>query len=455
MQPQEVQTPDELRQLIDRSNYTQIKVGVIDLDGIMRGKYMSRDKFLSSLDSGFGFCDVVLGWDSNDGIYDQTKATGWHLGFGDTPVRILPSSARNLTLEKNMLFLQGEFSGKLESICPRGALRRVLDRGKKLGFEVIAGVEYEFLVCDESHESIISKNYRSPKPLGFGNFGYSVIRNTVHSDFYRGLMDMCSDMAMPVEGFHEETGPGALEIALTADTALIAADNAAVFKTFSKAYAEKQGKMISFMAKWSKEFSGQGGHIHLSLKNESGASAFFNDKEPNKMSQEMKWFIGGMQKFLPELTCLAAPTINSFRRLVPGFWAPTTTQWGIDNRTVAIRAIPGSKKSTRIEFRLPGADANPYLAMACALICGFQGIENKMEPDLPASGNGYVNKVPQNRILPRSLWDSADLFRKSKLAEDWLGSEFVDHFATTREWEEREFQKYVTDWELKRYFEVI
>jgi glutamine synthetase len=455
MQPNEVKNSKDLKELIQQNQYTQIKVGVIDIDGIMRGKYMAKDKFLSSLDSGFGFCDVVLGWDSNDVIYDNAVATGWHLGFGDTPVRVIPDSVRNLPIERNMLFVQGEFSGKLENLCPRAALRRVLEKGKELGFEAYAGIEYEFLVCDESHESIMQKNYRNPKPLGFGAFGYSVIRNSVHSEFYRGLMDLCSEMNMPVEGFHEETGPGALEIALTVDKALIAADNAAVFKTFSKVYAERQGKMISYMAKWSKDYSGQGGHIHISLKNKDDNSVFYDENANSNISKEMLYFIGGIQKYLPELTCMSAPTINSFRRLVPGFWAPTTSQWGIDNRTVAIRAIPGSKKSQRIEFRLPGADANPYLALASALICGYTGIQNKIEPDAPISGNGYENKVPKNRILPRSLWDAAGLFRKSKLAEEWLGEDFVNHFATTREWEEREFQKNVTDWELKRYFEVI
>ena len=455
MQTNEVKTAKDLKHYVQENHFTQIKVGVIDIDGIMRGKYMSREKFLSSLDSGFGFCDVVLGWDSNDAIYDSTKATGWHLGFGDTPVTVIPSSVRKLPIEPNMLFVQGEFSGKHSSICPRTTLRRVLEKGREMGLEAFAGIEYEFLVCDESHASILEKHYKNPKPLGFGAFGYSVIRNTVHSEFYRGLMDLCAEMNMPVEGFHEETGPGALEIALTVDEALISADNASVFKTFSKVYAERQNKMISYMAKWSQDYSGQGGHIHISLKNNKDESLFYDESAPHKMSQEMLYFIGGLQTYLPEVTCLSAPTINSFRRLVPGFWAPTTSQWGIDNRTVAIRAIPGSKKSQRIEFRLPGADANPYLALASALLCGFQGIQNKIEPDAPITGNGYETVVAKNRILPRSLWDAAGLFRNSKLAEDWLGSAFVDHYATTREWEEKEFQKYVTDWELKRYFEVI
>lgn len=367
MEPRQVKTMTDLKALVEERGLKQIKVGLIDIDGVMCGKYMSRDKFLSALEGGFGFCDVVFGWDVGDRLYDNTKLTGWGRGYGDAEIRLIPESCRELPLEGDMIFVQGEVVGRLEGLCPRGVLRRVVERARKMGFEPMAGFEYEFLVTDESNEALQDKLYQQPKPLGTGAFGYSVIRNSVNTEFYRGLLDLCDQMAMPIEGFHEETGPGALEAAMTVDKAMIAADNAACFKTFSKVMAEKQGRMICYMAKWHQEFSGQGGHIHISLKNRDGNNAFFEQGSHGNMSRTMRHFIGGIQRLMPQFMCMAAPTINSFRRLVPGYWAPTSALWGVDNRTVAIRAIPGSNKSQRVEYRLPGADSNPYLALASGI----------------------------------------------------------------------------------------
>ncbi|SCK21889.1 glutamine synthetase family protein [Vogesella sp. LIG4] len=455
MEANKVKTADDLRTLIQERNLKQIKVGLYDIDGVMAGKYMSRDKFLSALDGGFGFCDVVFGWDVGDRLYDNTKLTGWQRGYADAQVRIIPESCRELPLEDNMILVQGEVVGRLESLCPRGVLRRVLERAANMGFAPMAGIEYEFLVADESNSDMLARSYRDIKPLGHGGFGYSVLRNSVNTEFYQGLMQLCDSMNMPLEGFHEETGPGQLEAALTVDKALQAADNAALFKTFTKVLAQKQGRTCSFMAKWNQEFSGQGGHIHISLKNRNGDNAFYDPSQPGNISRTMRHFIGGLQLLMPQITSLAAPTINSFRRLVPGYWAPTSALWGIDNRTVSLRAIPGSNKSQRVEYRLPGADSNPYLALASALAAGLHGIEHEIEPDAAITGNGYLLEAPPERRLPRSLWEAAQTLKHSAVARDWLGDDFVDHFAATREWEEREFQRHVTDWELNRYFEII
>jgi len=455
MEPLQVKTVEDLRALVEQRNLRQIKVGLYDIDGVMAGKYLSRDKFLSALDHGFGFCDVVFGWDVGDKLYDNTKLTGWGKGYGDAQIRLIPESCRELPLENNMILVQGEVVGRLESLCPRGVLRRVVERARAMGFESFSGFEYEFLVTDESNEALQARSYRQPKPLGTGAFGYSVLRNSVNTEFYRGLLDLCDTMRMPIEGFHEETGPGALEAALCYDKALPAADNAALFKTFSKVLAEKQGRMICYMAKWSEDHSGQGGHIHISLKHPDGGAVFHDPAEPHGISRTMRHFIGGLQKLMPEFMCLAAPTVNSFRRLVPGFWAPTSALWGIDNRTVAIRAIPGSPKAQRVEFRLPGADANPYLALAFGLAAGLYGIEHGIEPDEPVEANGYLLDAPAHLKLHRTLWDAAQALKVSEAARDWFGDDFVEHYAATREWEEREFQRHVTDWELQRYFEII
>jgi glutamine synthetase len=448
-------TIEDVRALIAQRKPGYVKVGVFDIDGVMRGKYMSRAKFLSALEKGFGFCDVVLGWDSKDQLYDNVTYTGWHTGYPDVPVRILPDSMRELPFEDGTLFFLGEFAAQAEAICPRGILRRVLDRARGMGFEVLAGFEYEFFVFEETAHSIREKHYRNLKPLAPGYFGYSVLRNSVHSDFYRELLDICQRMDFPLEGLHEETGPGVLEGAIAVDNALAAADKAALFKTFAKIVAQRRGLLATFMAKWSRDWPGQSGHIHISLKDADGQAVFHDPGQPHQMSERMRHFVAGQQRLMPELLAMIAPTINSFTRLIPGFWAPTEASWGIDNRTCALRVIPGGAKSQRVEFRVAAADANPYIVLAAALASGLWGIANQAALTDPVVGNAYDQRFPAELRFPGTLWEAAQRLKASAVARDWFGDAFVEHYAATREWEEREFRKHITDWELDRYFEII
>jgi glutamine synthetase len=455
MEPRQVRSAADARVIIAERGLDHVKVGAFDIDGILRGKYVSTKKFDSALDSGFGFCDVVLGWDSKDQLYDNVRYTGWHTGYPDAPVRVLPESCRALPWEEPVLFFLGEFSGEAETICPRGLLRRVLDRGRRMGYELLAGFEYEFFVFEETPDSVRAKHYRDLKPIAPGHFGYSVIRNSVWSDLYRELLDSCEKMDLPIEGLHEETGPGVIEAALAADAGLAAADKAALFKTFAKVIAQRRGLMATFMAKWSADWPGQSGHIHMSLKDAAGKPVFHDPAKPHGMSDVMRWYLGGQQRLMPELLAMVAPTVNSYTRLIPGFWAPTDSAWSVDNRTTALRVIGGSAKSQRIEYRVAAADANPYVILAAALASGLWGIENRVEPEPMVKGNAYDKKFPQRLALPRTLWEAAQRLKASKMARDWFGDAFVEHFAATREWEEREFRRHITDWELARYFEII
>jgi glutamine synthetase len=453
--PREIRTAADAKAIVEQRGLSHVKVGVFDIDGIMRGKYMSRAKFLSALESGYGFCDVVLGWDCQDQLYDNVKFTGWHTGYPDAPVRILPDSCRPLPFEEPNLFFLSEFTGPAEPICPRGLLRRVIDRARKLGFEAYAGFEYEVFFFDETPNSVREKHYRNLKPMAPGWFGYSVIRNSAAADFYGQILATCEAMDFGIEGLHEETGPGVIEAAITFDRALAAADKAALFKTFVKVLAQRNAMMATFMAKWSRDWPGQSGHIHLSLKSSDGKPAFYDESQPHSMSETMRHFVGGQQKLMPELLAMVAPTINSYTRLIPGFWAPTDSTLGVENRTCALRVIPGSAKSQRVEYRVAAADANPYVILAAALASGLWGVENRVEPEPLVEGNAYDRKFPERLALPRTLWDAAQRLKKSKMAREWFGNEWVDHFAATREWEEREFRKHITDWELARYFEII
>jgi glutamine synthetase len=432
-----------------------VKIGVFDTDGIMRGKYLNRDKFVSGLRKDLGFCDVVLGWDSNDQLYDNTKFTGWHTAYPDAQVRILPETQREIPFEPKTALYLAEFAGRAEAVCPRNTLRRVLKRAAAMGYHINAAAEFEFFLFDETPQSIREKGYRQLKTVTPGNFGYSVLRSSVHSDFYHSLLDLGQSMRFPIEGLHTETGPGVLEAALSYCDALEAADRAALFKTFAKVLAQRNGLMATFMAKWSNQVPGQSGHLHVSVRKTDGDAVFHDPKQPHDMSDAMRWFVGGQQALMPEFLAMVAGTVNSYSRLVPGFWAPTSATWGVENRTTALRVIRGGPSSQRVEYRIAAADINPYIALSAAIGSGLWGIENRIEPDAPIEGNAYDREHPPQRRLPGTLYEAAERLLGSKPARELFGDEFVEHYAATRQWEEREFRKAITDWELARYFEII
>ncbi|MFT4101790.1 MAG: glutamine synthetase [Burkholderiaceae bacterium] len=461
MKSRELKTSEQAMALIEERGLSHVKLGVSDIDGILRGKYVRRDKLASAFKDGLAFCNVVFGWDSNDQLYDNVEYTGWHSAYPDAHARLVIDSCRELPLEqpdgKNMLFFLAEFADEATAqVCPRRLLHRVIAKAEAMGFDPLAALEYEFFVFNETPQSVREKGYRGLEPWTPGYFGYSVLRSTVNSDFYGQLVQMCEEMDMPIEGLHTETGPGVLEAALAVDRAAAAADKAILFKTFTKALAQKNKLMATFMAKWSHDYPGQSGHIHLSLKDRAGGcSAFYDANAEHRMSATQAHFMAGVQRYLPEFFAMFAPTVNSYSRLVPGYWAPLDATWGVENRTTALRLIPGSEKSQRLEVRIGSADANPYIALAGALGAGLLGIEQKLQPTPIVQGSAYEQTFPGEMRFPATLWDAAQRFKASQAARSLFGDAFVTHFAATREWEERQFRRHVTDWELSRYFEII
>jgi len=451
-----ITTTDELVAAMDERGTRHFKIGVFDVDGVMRGKYVNRDKFLSSLRGGMSFCDVVLGWDSGDQLYDNTSLSGWHTGYRDAPVTLDPSTARFLPFEEDTVLVIGNFGGTYEAACPRSVLGRTVARAEQLGFSPMAALEYEFFMFDETPQTARDKGYRDLKPFTPGMFGYSMIRNTVHHELYHELLGTMEAMDCAIEGLHTETGPGVLEAAIGVDTAMRAGDKGALFKTFTKVLAQRNGLMATFMSKWSNDYPGQSGHIHVSLGDKStGRNVFYDEQADQGMSELLRQFIAGQVKYMPELLPMVCSTVNAYRRLVPGMWAPTAANWGVENRTTAIRAIPAGAKGTRSEYRLGPADANPYYALAAALGSGLLGIEDKLSPSPAVTGNGYEDPGEGAEPLPATLEDATARFRRSEGARRLFGETFVDHFASTREWECREHRKQVADTDLKRYFEII
>jgi len=449
-------TVAQLEAILDEREIRHHKIGVFDIDGVLRGKYVDRAKFLSAADKGFGFCDVVLGWDSADKLYDNATVSGWHTGYRDAPVQLDLGTARLIPFEPNTLLMIGGFTGDYEAVCPRGLLRRMIERAGAMGLVPKAALEYEFFVFDETPHSAREKGYRGLRPFTPGMFGYSALRNTVHHELYHELLDTMVAMDCAIEGLHTETGPGVIEAAIGVDDAMRAGDKGAIFKTFTKVLMQRRGLMATFMAKWSNDYPGQSGHIHVSLCDaESGANRFHDPEGEHGFSDLMRHFLAGQVRYLPELLPMVCSTINAYRRLVPGMWAPTHANWGVENRTTAIRAIPGGPKGTRSENRVGPADANPYLALAAALGSGLRGIEQKLELPPVVEGNGYEDPGEGVMPLPGTLHEATRAFQGSEAARELFGDTFVDHFAATRDWEDRENRKAVSDWDLARYFEII
>ena len=435
-----------------------IKFAFADIDGVLRGKLVSRDKFLSGLQNGIGFCDVVFGWDSNDTCYDNVKLTGWHSGYPDRYCYIDTETYRNIPWQNNQPFFLADFTrpdGSSIAACPRSLLKRVIKRCTDMGFHPEFAQEFEWFNFNETPQTLHDKDFSRLNTLSNGMFGYSVLRPSQHSGFYYDLFNLLAEFNIPLEGLHTETGPGVYEAAIVHDHALAAADKAVLFKAAVKEIAALHGITATFMAKWNAALPGCSGHIHQSLWSMDKLNNLFSDeKGADKMSDLHRHYIAGQLHCLPHILPMYAPTVNSYKRLVEGAWAPTTITWSVDNRTTALRVVNDTKDHTRLETRIPGADANPYLAIAAALASGLYGIKHQLPLAITATkGNGYQDAA--HGRLAADLQQAALNMQQSAIAKELFGEEFVEHFTQTRLWEWRQFNKQVTDWELKRYFEII
>ncbi len=437
----------------------KIKYAFADIDGVLRGKIISRQKFMDGLTDGYGFCDVVWGWDTADALYDNGQTTGWHTGYPDATVSLDPATMRRIPWENDLPFFLADFShadpANTLPACPRSLLKHIAADCQRMGYHAEYAQEFEWFNFRETPQSLHQKEFRNPEPLTPGMFGYSQLRPSLESAYFTDLFDSLARFDVPLEGLHTETGPGVYEAAIHHATILQAADKAILLKTGVKEIAYRHGIVASFMAKWNTDLPGCSGHIHQSLWNpDQTKNLFFDDVKPQKISDLARHFIAGQLHCLPHILPMFAPTVNSYKRLVEGAWAPTTVTWGMDNRTTALRVLTPSENLTRVEHRVSGADTNPYLAMAAALASGLYGIRHELPLTIAATtGNGYRDK--QHGTLPENLGAATATMRESAIADELFGATFVDHFTRTRDWEWRHYARQVSDWELKRYFEII
>jgi len=397
---------EDIKNLFSERDISKVKVGGFDIDGIFRGKYISPDKFLSAAKDGFGFCDVVFGWDSSDVLYDEPTITGWHTGYPDALAKIDLSTLRLIPWELNTPLFIIDFhktDGSPLEVCPRQLLQKVIKKANEMGYQPIMSSEYEFFIFRETPHSLHEKGFKDLTPLSPGMFGYSILRASAASELINKIINGMREYDVELEGFHTATGPGVYETAIKYDMALRAADKSALFKTGLKEITSQMGLVATFMAKISSNLPGCSGHLHQSLWDmERKTNLFYVEDEADKMSKIMKHYIAGQVETMPEFAIFSCPTINSYKRIAPGTlaWAPTNASWGVENRTAAVRAIVGpSPKSTRIEYRITGADANPHIAMAASLAAGLYGIENEIDPGEPFNRSAY--DAPEGRFKER------------------------------------------------------
>jgi glutamine synthetase len=443
---------------IKENNIQKVKFAFADIDGVLRGKVISQKKLLDGMQAGYGFCDVVFGWDSTDATYDNVQLTGWHSGYPDKLCFIDLSTFRTVPWQDDIPFFLADFSGpdgKDLPACPRSLLKHITRQCEDMGYHAEFAQEFEWFNFKETPQSLQQKGFANMEPLSPGMFGYSILRTSQNNDFYNDLFNLLTRFDIPIEGLHTETGPGVYEAAIMHDEVLKAADKAVLFKTAVKEIASKHGISATFMAKWNADLPGCSGHIHQSLwTKDQTQNLFYDEADVNKMSELHKQYLAGQLYCMPHLLPMYAPTINSYKRLVEGAWAPTTITWGMDNRTTALRVINTTRGYTRLETRIPGSDTNPYLAISAALASGLYGIKNKLTLNIaPTVGNGYQDK--SNGSLHANLFDAATAMQNSPIAKELFGEGFVQHFTQTRLWEHRQYAKSVSDWELKRYFEII
>src|SRR6267378_2873201 len=341
---------EHLREEFRKRGIRKVKLGGFDVDCVLRGKYVSLDKFWGVADGGLGFCDVIFGWDSGDVLYDNATVTGWHSGYPDVHATVDLSTYRRIPWEEGTAAFLLDFD---VPVSPRGVLKAVEEKARSMGFTVKCASEYEFFLFKETPESLRAKGYSNLTPLSPGMFGYSWLRSSANAPLVHDLQDSLAAFDIEVEGFHTETGPGVYEAAIRYDQMVRAADKAALFKTAVKEICARHAVMPTFMAKWSKELPGCSGHLHQSLWTLDGHPLFLDPRAYKGMGKLLQHYVAGQVALMPAMTALIAPTVNSYKRMVRGAWSPTMATWGVENRTTALRVIPGPPGSTASSTSCP------------------------------------------------------------------------------------------------------
>jgi glutamine synthetase len=445
-----------------------LAVGGSDTHGVWRGKRLPLREFLAILDRGVAISDVifVLGHreesDEGEELAEPPGGAGYagyfprkEHGFPDAYVHPELATARVLPWHDRTVGVLGGFSdasGEPLPIDVRAVLARQLARAAELGYRARFGFEYEFYVFRGDARSLRDAGYRLD-PLHVRPYIYSIYGGSLEEELLADVRAALEGAGVPIEASAPETGAGQYELNLRHAEGMRAADDALFFKHGVKELLAQRGLLASFMAKPRATWSGSSCHLHQSLWSlETGDNVLADVADPLRLSDVGRRFVGGMLSTMRALTAIFWPTPNSYKRNVPYSWAGTTVSWGRDNRTTALRTITTSPAATRVEHRVPGADANPYLVAAASLAGGIHGIEAKVAPPDPVAGDAYADAELER--LPRTLDEALDALEASILARDLLGEQFVEYYVALKRSEAEQFRRHVSAWEIERYLEM-
>jgi glutamine synthetase len=451
-------TLDELGKLVQQGEIDTVVAGFTDHYGRMLGKRFDAELFVEEIASQGGHaCDYLLTVDMEMDPVPGYKFANWELGYGDFHmVPDLATLRRASWLDRSALVIcdvKDEKTHGFVHVAPRSILRRQVDLASQMKFQAFAATELEHYLFRTSYREAAQKGYRDIEAGGWYLEDYHILQGSRTEDFHGAVRRHLKRSGVPVETSKGEWGNGQHEINVRYAEVLDMGDRHVIFKQCLKEIADQAGVSVTFMAKPDASQAGSSCHIHFSLWRD-GKNAFPGSQKMGRAeaSDVFRYFLGGWIKRVPELMPFYAPTINSYKRYVDASWAPTRLAWSYDNRTAGFRVV-GSGNGMRIECRLAGADANPYLALAASLASGLDGIANKIEPP-----ECFVGDVYAARNLPRvpyTLAQAAEAFEKSEFAKRAFGAEVVEHYAHFFKSEVALYDKAVTDWERKRYFERI
>jgi glutamine synthetase len=446
-------TLDELRAAVSAGSVDTVVLAFTDMQGRLQGKRLAADFFLDEVAEHFSEgCNYLLAVDVDMNTVDGYAMSSWDRGYGDfvmTPdmatLRWLPWHDGTTLVIADLTWLDG--APVLAS--PRQILKAQTARLAERGWTAMVGTELEFIVYQDSYEDAAAKDYRGLVPANQYNVDYSILGTSRIEPLLRRIRVQMAGAGLYVESAKGECNLGQHEIAFRYADAVTTCDNHSIYKTGAKEIAAQDGNSITFMAKPNSR-EGNSCHIHLSLRGPDGTPVLAGDG-PHGLSELGEHFLAGQLAAMREFALCYAPNINSYKRYVPGSFAPTSIRWGPDNRTCALRLV-GHGSSLRVENRVPGGDVNPYLAVAAMIAAGLHGIDNQLPLEPPMTGNAYADTAVR---IPHTLRDALELWEKSGLAADSFGTEVVGHYANYAKVELTAYEAAVTDWELRRCFERL